>query len=207
MTLARRCGLDVAPVSLMEVRKRYVLVVERFDRPGGRRRQRVVSALTVLGMNTFPSGRYATYHALADEIRRSFARPDATLRELFGRIAFNILCGNTDDHGRNHAALVFDDGLRLSPAYDICPQARTGTVADQAMAYGPGGERSARLAPLVANAGVYHLNETEARDIVNRQVATIRHAWDEVCDEARLTAEQRSTFLGGQFLNPSIFEG
>ncbi len=101
--------------------------------PATARRQRVVSALTVLGLNTFPSGRYATYTALADRIRSSFVQPDVTLRELFGRISFNILCGNNDDHGRNHAALVFDNGLELSPAYDICPQARTGTDMDQAM--------------------------------------------------------------------------
>ena len=206
MTLARRCGLHVAAVSLAEANQRDVLLVERFDRPGGGGRQRVVSALTVLGMNTFPSGRYATYVALADAIRRSFRDPDATLRELFGRIAFNILSGNTDDHGRNHAALVHEDGLVLSPAYDICPQARTGSHADQAMAYGPNGERGARVSSLIDAAAVYHLDTAEARDIVDEQVHTIRDGWDEVCDEAHLTAEQRSTFLGRQFLSPTVFE-
>jgi serine/threonine-protein kinase HipA len=206
MTLARRCGLHVAPVSLVEVDKRAVLLVERFDRPGANRRQRVVSALTVLAMNTFPSGRYATYTALADAIRRSFRNPDATLRELFGRISFNILSGNTDDHGRNHAALVHEDGLALSPAYDLCPQARTGSQAHQAMAYGPNDERDARIVPLVEASAVYHLDKADARDLVNEQVEVIRGAWDEVCDDAHLTAQQRATFLGRQFLNPSVFE-
>jgi serine/threonine protein kinase HipA of HipAB toxin-antitoxin module len=35
-----------------------------------------------------------------------------TLRELYSRLVFNILCGNTDDHARNHAA--FRDGKPLS---------------------------------------------------------------------------------------------
>ena len=124
----------------MRAHNRPTLLVERFDRPNQgdawRGRRRVVSALTVVGLNTFPGGRYATYDGLADQIRRSFAEPDATLRELFGRISFNILCGNTDDHGRNHAAFVDERGLELTPAYDICPQARAGTNANQAMAYG-----------------------------------------------------------------------
>jgi serine/threonine-protein kinase HipA len=206
MTLARRCGLNVAEVSLVEVHKRYALLIERFDRPGRGRRRRVVSALTVLGLNTFPSGRYATYSDLADRIRLSFTQPDVTLRELFGRISFNVLCGNTDDHGRNHAALVNEYGLELSPAYDVCPQARTGGEANQAMAYGREGQRVSRIAGLVEAAEVYHLDTIAARAIVDAQVQVIREAWEEVCDEAHLTALQRSTFLGRQFLNPVVFE-
>lgn len=203
MSLARRCGLTTASVELHRAAGRYVLTVERFDRPGGGRRRRVVSALTVLGLTAFPGGRYATYVDLAHRIRAEFVRPDATLRELFARISFNILCGNTDDHGRNHAAFVELGGLALTPAYDICPQARSGETADQAMAYGPEGQRSARLETLIDAAPIYHLDRAAARAIVDEQVDIIRHAWDEVCDEAELTAEQRATFLGRQFLNPA----
>lgn len=205
MTLAQRCGLDVAAVSLAQTHRRHVLLVERFDRPGEGRRRRVVSALTILGLSAFPSGRYATYCDLADEIRRTFARPGHTLRELFGRIVFNVLSGNTDDHGKNHAALVDEAGLILSPAYDICPSPRTGTEAWQAMAYGRDGQRSSRIAELIACAPIYHLDESEARAIVDKQIETIRERWDEVCDEAQLTLEQRRLFLGGQFLNPYVF--
>jgi serine/threonine-protein kinase HipA len=203
MTLARRCGLDVAAVSLVEAHKRFALLVERFDRSGPDHRRRVVSALTVLGLNTFPSGRYATYSDLADKIRASFTAPDATLRELFGRISFNILCGNTDDHGRNHAALVTAHGLELTPAYDICPQARTGGETNQAMAYGREGERASRIAMLIETAPIYHLDAAVAREIVDSQIHVIRESWTEVCDDAQLTTEQASTFLGRQFLNPS----
>ena len=55
-----------------------------------------------------------------DAIRAGFVRPNGTLGELFGRISFNILCGNTDDHGRNHAAFV-GELPQLTPAYDSCP--------------------------------------------------------------------------------------
>lgn len=41
-----------------------------------------------------------TWHEI---VRHRFTQPAATLRELFGRLVFNILCGNTDDHARNHA--------------------------------------------------------------------------------------------------------
>ena len=52
--------------------------------------------------------RYASYEDLAEIIRHRFTSPTATLHEMYGRLVFNILCGNTDDHARNHAG--FWDG-------------------------------------------------------------------------------------------------
>ena len=70
----------------------------------------MVSALTILELHDADgiAGRYATYVDLAHQVRSRFTAPDATLRELFSRIVFNILVGNTDDHARNHSA--FWDG-------------------------------------------------------------------------------------------------
>jgi serine/threonine-protein kinase HipA len=202
MELAQRAGINAAGVQLTRAAGRHALLVDRFDRPGDGRRRRVVSALTILRLTTFPGGRYATYVDLADKIRSEFRLADATLKELFARISFNILCGNTDDHGRNHAAFVREDGLELTPAYDICPQARSGQTATQAMSFTPAGEREARAALLVAAAATYHLSRTDALAIVDNQVDTIRVHWDEVCEAAELTAVQRAAFRDRQFLNP-----
>jgi serine/threonine-protein kinase HipA len=206
MELARRCGIDVAAVRIERAAGRHALLVERFDRGPDNRRHRIVSSLTVLGLTTFPEGRYATYVDLAQKIRAGFAHPDAMLRELFARISFNILCGNTDDHGRNHAAFVAESGLTLTPAYDICPQARSGQVAGQAMAFAPDGQRESRVTLLMDAASTYHLDRVEAADIIDRQADVIESDWDEVCDAAQLTVLQRRTFMGNQFLNPHVFE-
>jgi len=160
----------------------------------------------VLGLTTFPGGRYATYVDLAHHIRADFTDADPMLHELFGRIAFNVLCGNTDDHGRNHAAFVNEDGLSLTPAYDICPQPRSGSVAQQAMAYDATGARAAQIEPLINAASIYHLDRAAAREIVGTYEHTIRTGWDEVCDLAHLTSAQRDAFFGGQFLNPFIYQ-
>ncbi len=205
MELAHRVGLDVAAVELTTAAGRHALLVERFDRTHAGHRRRLVSALTILDLTSFPEGRYATYADLTHRIRGRFANPTATLRELFGRIAFNMLCGNTDDHGRNHAAFVGDE-LELTPAYDICPQARSGETAQQAMAFDEHGNRDARLKLLVDAAGLYLLDRREARDLVDAQAATIREQWDDVCDAAKLTTVERTRFWGRQFLNPHTFE-
>src|SRR5680860_1399608 len=148
------------------------------------------------------AGRYGSYVDLAVEIRSRFTEADVTLRELFSRISFNILVSNTDDHPRNHAAFWDGHNLTLTPAYDICPQNRTGEVASQAMAYGPKGERSSHMVGLVSQAGHYHLSVDAAHTIIDHQIATIETQWDEVCDLANLTTVDRDRFRGRQFLNP-----
>jgi serine/threonine-protein kinase HipA len=211
MELARRVGLDAAPVEYREVLGRDVLLIERFDRESsaaGVLRKATVSALTILELDAEREGRYATYHDLAQIIRERFTDAKATLRELFARITFNILVGNIDDHARNHAA--FWDGraetLSLTPAYDICPQPRSGRTAGQIMAFAPG-VRASQLEPAVAAAATYLLSEPQAREIVDHQIQTISKEWGAVCDLARLSPAGKKFFEGRQFLNPYAFEG
>lgn len=203
MRLAALLGLEVAPVQLVEVAGRDVLLVERFDRykvAGGWQRKAVVSALTILELDEMMA-RYAGYEQLAEVVRHRFAAPGAALRELFGRLVFNVLCGNTDDHARNHAAFWDGERLRLTPAYDICPQARGGNEATQAMLI-HGENRLSRLAVCIAAAPQFLLAEDEARAIINRQIEGIKEHWDAVCDQAGLSAVDRGMLWGRQFLNP-----
>jgi len=205
MELARRAGLDVARVELTQAVGKDVLLVDRFDRAEGGRRA-VVSALTILELDEM-TGRYASYAALADVVRARFVDADRTLRELFARIVFNVLTGNTDDHARNHAAFWDGELLRMTPAYDICPQLRSGGEAEQSMAIGRDGWRYSQVAGCVDRAGTYHLSETDARAVVDRQIEVINEAWNEVCDLAGLAARERAGFWGRQYLNRYALEG
>ena len=117
--------------------------------------------------------RYASYQDLADIIRHRFTNPNKTLRELFGRIVFNILCGNTDDHARNHAASWDGRTLTLTPAYDVCPQHRTGIEASQAMLIHDD-NRMSQLSVRLKAALHFLLDEQTAKMIVKNQVDTIR---------------------------------
>lgn len=205
MRLAGSAGLDVANVHIAEALGRKVLLVERFDRlPEGRRRA-MVSALTILGLGQ-NGGRYGSYAELARVVRGRFADPDATLRELFGRIVFNILTSNTDDHPRNHSAFWDGSRLTLTPAYDISPGLRATGEVEQVMAIGSDGWRYSQLAGCVARCADYHLTTAEARQLIEGQVDAIERNWDSVCDEAGLTKGERDSMMGAQFLNPFAFE-
>jgi serine/threonine-protein kinase HipA len=208
MKLAASCGLSAAPVSLTRAASKDVLLIERFDRTpttDGWTRRAMVSALTMLGLDEMMA-RYASYEDLAELIRHRFTEPKDTLRELYGRICFNVLCGNTDDHARNHAAFWDGKMLTLTPAYDICLQNRTGSEATQAMLI-KGDARASTLATCLDAAPDYHLKESEAAALIEHQITTIAQHWARICDHAELTPVDRQFFAGRQFLNSYALEG
>jgi serine/threonine-protein kinase HipA len=208
MKLASACGINAASVSMTRAAHKDVLLIERFDRrhtKDGWTRHAMVSALTMLGLDEMMA-RYASYEDLAELIRHRFTDPKDTLKELYGRICFNVLCGNTDDHARNHAAFWDGRMLTLTPAYDICPQGRTGNEATQAMLI-KGDGRASALATCLAAAPDYHLKETEAAALIEHQITTIAGHWQEVCEESELTPVDRKLFAGRQFLNSYALEG
>jgi serine/threonine-protein kinase HipA len=211
MRLARRCGLDVANVSLTRALGKDVLLIERFDRVAVAgavdvwHRRAVVSALTLFGLDEMMA-RYASYEDLAECVRLRFTQPKQTLRELFARLVFNVVVGNTDDHARNHAAFWDGASLSLTPAFDICPQPRTGGVATQAMRI-VGADASSQLSLCLRVAPQFLLSAREAEDIAVHVVAVVVAAYDAVCDEAGVSDVDRRNWRGRQFLHPDAFEG
>lgn len=203
MRLAQLAGMNVAPVTLVRAAGKDVLLVERFDRQPKERdwtRKAMVSALTLLGLDDMMA-RYASYETLAEIIRHRFSDPKNTLKELFSRLVFNILCGNTDDHARNHAAFWNGKELTLTPAYDICPQGRTGNEASQAMLIS-GGNNLSRLGSCLEAAHHFLLDADDARAIFAHLTATIEAHWEAVCEQAELSEVDKRLLWGRQFLNP-----
>jgi serine/threonine-protein kinase HipA len=202
MRLAAKIGITAASVRLERAAGKDVLLVERFDREKagtGWKRRAMVSALTLLELDEMMA-RYASYQDLATIIRHRFIAPKQTLKELYQRMVFNVLCGNTDDHARNHAAYWNGSELSLAPAYDICPQSRTGGEANQAMLI-MGAQKASQLSLCIKAAPHFLLSGEEAVGLIAKQVKTIKKFWREVCDAASLTEVDRNFLWRRQFLN------
>jgi serine/threonine-protein kinase HipA len=208
MRLARLAGLNVANVKLTSALGKDVLLIERFDREKteqGWSRRPIVSALTLFGLDEMMVA-YTSYQDLAEIIRHRFTVPEKTLRELYERIVFNILCGNTDDHARNHAAFWDGKHLMLTPAYDICPQPRTGHEATQAM-FIHGNDKMSQMTTCLAAAPIFKLDPATAEAVIVHQIQIIQTHWIRICDEAGLTQTDREFLWHRQFLNPFAFYG
>ena len=180
LKLAARCGIRVPRHELVEVGDRPVLMTRRFDRRkqrDGFARAHLLSGLTLLGLHERDYGA-GSYADLAAWIRRHGAMPREDARELFLRMVFNIVVGNTDDHLRNHAVVDAGDGFRLSPAFDLVPQVATGTRRSQAIGVGAHG-RDATLENAVTHAGQFGLDDEEAQAVIRNLRLAIAQGWNE----------------------------
>jgi serine/threonine-protein kinase HipA len=130
LKLAALAGITVAATQVLKLSGLHALAIRRFDRLEGGGRIHSVSAGTAIRAATATGQEpQMGYPELARLLRRAgVAIGGAHLqdaRELFRRMAFNILIDNTDDHEKNHSLLVvspFQHGrLRLAPAYDLLP--------------------------------------------------------------------------------------
>jgi serine/threonine-protein kinase HipA len=102
---------------------RSAVRVLRFDRTQHQRHM-CVSAASLLQAEypgLLQTDRWS-YPRLAEELRLAGAPVDDLL-ELFGRMVFNCVCGNDDDHVRNHAIVYSaqERRWRLAPAFDVVP--------------------------------------------------------------------------------------
>jgi len=208
MLLAARAGIDVAPVEVCRTNGKDVLLVQRFDRvaiaDGTFARRGMLSMLTVLGFAAAGSWG-ASYADIAQELRTGpWDEVPRALREMFSRLAFNILVGNNDDHLRNHAAFWDGHKLALTPAYDLAPQIRNTNPSSQAIAITSDGQRASQLRLVLEVAREFLLDRAEAEEIVERVRTAIEVNWEECADLAQLTGPERAALRGREFLNPYV---
>lgn len=188
LLLARACGLSAAESRVTTVGGRDVLLVKRFDReqaPGGYRRARMVSALTLLrAEDSLQSRDKWSYVLLAEELRRVCADPARNAGELFRRMCFNALISNIDDHPRNHAVIARDRHWQLSPAYDLTPAVPISQERrDLAMACGDA-DRFANAGNLLSQSARFMLARAQAQAMVAAMEETVRQRWYAVAREA-----------------------
>lgn len=126
MCMAKELGIRSANTQIHETKNGDVLLVERFDVSNGLPTHHFLSANSLLQKPKVAFSDLATYYSygeLAEFIRHHTGEYADDATELYKRMVFNALIGNTDDHSRNHAFLYHfaDKTWRLSPAYDITP--------------------------------------------------------------------------------------
>lgn len=120
--MGRKAGINVADTHVVSGGRYNILLSKRFDRTGAGRRKHFASALTLLGLNDGDNASTGCgYTDIVDFIVRCGCDVKNNLEELYRRVAFNIIVGNSDDHFRNHGFILTQKGWELSPAYDINP--------------------------------------------------------------------------------------
>jgi len=187
MRLAALAGLNVPIVKTQTIGNKTSMLIKRFDRSlvnGVQHRHHMVSALTMLGCHESES-RNKSYWDIADVIRAmsSTASVKHNQKELFGRMVFNILVTNDDDHLRNHAFLWSADhkAWELSPLYDVMPRPMTGYDRNLHLGVGIQG-RSANLDNALSGHARFGLTLHDAKEVIDR-IWSITREWKNYFEE------------------------
>ena len=109
--MAVAAGIQMTPCHLIEVEGKRHFITRRFDREEDcKLHMQTLAAL-------YPEA--DSYETLL-MVCRKMRLPESTQEEIFRRMVFNYLANNTDDHNKNFAFLMDENGRwRLSPAYDM----------------------------------------------------------------------------------------
>lgn len=202
--MAKAAGLEMSECRLLEESGRRHFMTRRFDRlpGGGKLHMQSLAALTHYDFNQ--AGAYAYEQALL-AIRR-LGLPMAAVEEQFRRMVFNIVARNQDDHVKNIAFLMNQQGeWSLAPAFDVTYSynpAGTWTGTHQMTLNGKRDEFS--LADFDACAKSAMMKRGRAKAILAEVQAAVER-WPEFAAAAKLTEEvcgrikraQRLDFLRG----------
>ena len=195
MRVAWQLGLEVAEVAFHRVGEREALLVRRFDRwmddQGRTQRRLFASAHTVLRLDTPMRGEPSrSYVALAKDMQRFCASRSTDVvpmqRELWRRMVFNTVCGNGDDHPRNHGFIYQDDRWQLAPAFDIAPHPAYSGV--QAMAITHTGSAIATQANLLLDAHRFGWDSQEALAFIRQAREAYMDGWPQIVQEQGVSA-------------------
>ena len=170
--LADKAGIDVPNATLHGDRTRHALLLERFDRDGNKRIH-YMSAMTLLALRDGQSEN-SSYVDLANAM--SAYCDENGLHQLYRRMVFNLMCGNVDDHLRNHGFLWVDGVWKLAPAFDMTP---CGLYADQHQLHVYGRSDPDIVETALAHHAYFSLNKDQAKEII-RAVAHAVSEWESV---------------------------
>jgi serine/threonine-protein kinase HipA len=169
--MARDAGIVMPPARLFKTPQgERFFGVERFDRQGNRRYHVHTFGNLIHANFRIPSCDYRQFL----EVTRILTRNHQDVLEGYRRMVFNVLTHNRDDHVKNFAFRLADEGnWELAPAYDLV------------FSPGPGGEHTMTIAGegraparshLLQLAGPAGLSSSEAESILD-EVAAAAARW------------------------------
>ena len=182
--MGRKAGINVADTRTIMGEDYQILLSKRFDRNDSGKRIHFASALTLLGLTDGDNASTGYgYPDIVDFIIQHGSNVEQNLEELYRRVSFYIIVGNSDDHFRNHGFLLTRKGWELSPAYDINPT----LSANQSLLINLTTSES-DLNILLASAGDYMLSTEKAKNIID-EVKSAMKSWR--TEASRLGLPQR----------------
>ena len=124
--MAIACGIEMMPSRLLEENGRAHFMTKRFDREGGETKHHIQTfcALKHFDFVLINSFSYEQLFQTMRELKLTYQETE----QMFRRMVFNVIARNCDDHTKNFAFRLKNEGKwELAPAYDVCHAYRPGS--------------------------------------------------------------------------------
>ena len=188
--MARDAGIEMTECKLLEENSRAHFMTQRFDREPGNKKIHMQSffAMQHFDFNDINSFAYEQLF----ETMRALGLPYPQAEQLFRRMVLNVLARNCDDHTKNFAFLMTDDGKwRLSPAFDVCHSYRPGSTWVSRQSLSVNGKRQNITRDDFLSVAK-QMNIKKAPAIVS-DINRIVSNWHEFAEETKVSPELRES--------------
>ncbi len=194
--MAIDCGIEMMECKLFEENDRAHFMTRRFDRPTENTKLHVQTFCAMQHYDFNDVGLYS-YEQLF-ETMRILNLPYQQHEQLYRRMLLNVMGRNCDDHTKNFAFVMSEDGeWKLSPAYDVCHAYRPASPWVSQQSLNVNGKRNnINKDDLLAVAK--SLNIKKAAKIF-AQVSETVSRWEDYADEQKVPAKLRDT-IGGTLI-------
>jgi Uncharacterized protein related to capsule biosynthesis enzymes len=188
--MAKDAGIEMTECRLLEENSRAHFMTQRFDREPGNKKIHMQSLFAMQHFDFNDINSFA-YEQLF-ETMRALGLPYPQAEQLFRRMVFNVLARNCDDHTKNFAFLMTEDGKwRLSPAFDVCHSYRPGSTWVSRQSLSVNGKRQNITRDDFLSVAK-QMNIKKAPAIVS-DINRIVSNWHEFAEETKVSPELRES--------------
>lgn len=193
--MAKAAGISMSECRLLEENGRRHFMTRRFDRTTGGAKLHMQSLGALAHFDFNQAGAYAYEQALLTI--RQLSLQMASVEEQFRRMVFNIVARNQDDHVKNIAFLMDQDGeWSLAPAFDVTYSYNPSGAWTSTHQMTMNGKRDAFThEDFAACAKSALMKRGRAASIFEEVWAAVKR-WPEFAADARLTDEWRDKIQG-----------
>jgi len=200
MLMAERSGLSVVPHALVKMNNEYAYITKRIDR--------IIhpDQIQILAMEDFcqlslrlTQDKYkSSYEQCVRVIRHHSCRPGLDISELFLRLIFCFVTGNSDMHLKNFSLIETSAGENtyvLSPAYDLLPVNILMPEDTEEFALQMNGKKSKiQRKHFLAFANYAGISRHSAEAMIQAILKQVPQ-WQKCCEESFLPADLKQAFL------------
>lgn len=164
--MAKAAGIDMPPTVLLPSKETAgYFAVERFDRTASGGRLHMHSFGGLLNASTANSALgYKELLIVTGALTQQIGTDIPNIEQQIARMAFNVLARNRDDHVKNHAFLMDENGRwSPAPAFDLTYS----NLPEHALLVGRNG-RNPDLDDMLVVAREVHINDKCTKEIVER---------------------------------------